>query len=55
MVEPEAAFMDLDQVAELGAKYIKYLIERALTNCSKELEFLEKKKRLIVVYLIGLN
>lgn len=44
MVEPEAAFMDLDQIADLGAGYIKYLIARALKNCSKELEFLEKRE-----------
>ena len=46
MVEPEAAFMDLDQVADLGAEYIKYLITRALKNCGKELEFLEKGKKI---------
>ncbi len=44
MVEPEAAFMDLDDMANLGAKYIKFLINRALKNCSDELEFLQARE-----------
>ncbi len=40
MIEPEVAFATLDDVAELGADYIKYMINHALTHCSKELEFL---------------
>ena len=43
MVEPEAAFMDLDDVASLGADYIKYLIQRALKNCNSELIFLQSR------------
>jgi asparaginyl-tRNA synthetase len=44
MVEPEAAFMDLDDIADLGRDYIKYLIERALKNCQSELKFLEGRE-----------
>lgn len=40
MIEPEVAFADLDDVAELGADYIKYMINHALTHCAKELDFL---------------
>lgn len=44
MVEPEAAFMDLDDVASLGADYIKYLIQRALNKCNSELNFLQSRE-----------
>lgn len=40
MIEPEVAFADLDEIAELATDYIKYLISYALTHASKELEFL---------------
>jgi asparaginyl-tRNA synthetase len=43
MIEPEVAFADLDDVAKLGADYIKYLIGSALENCREELSFLEKR------------
>jgi asparaginyl-tRNA synthetase len=43
MVEPEVAFFDLDQVAELAAEYIKYLINYALENCMDELLFLNHR------------
>jgi asparaginyl-tRNA synthetase len=46
MVEPEAAFMDLDDVAELGANYIQYLIKRSLNNCKKELDFLSSREEI---------
>lgn len=42
MIEPEVAFADLDDVATLAADYIKYMIDYALKNCAKELEFLFK-------------
>lgn len=42
MIEPEVAFADLDDVAELAADYIKYMIDYAFTHCRKELEFLYK-------------
>jgi asparaginyl-tRNA synthetase len=40
MVEPEVAFFELEQVAELAVDYIKYLITYALDNCMDELLFL---------------
>jgi asparaginyl-tRNA synthetase len=40
MIEPEVAFADLDEIAELAADYIKYLISYSLEHASKELEFL---------------
>ena len=42
MIEPEVAFADLDDNAELGADYVKYLISAALTHGAKEMEFLDK-------------
>lgn len=42
MIEPEVAFADLDEVADLGARYIQYMIKHALDNCMDELEFLQK-------------
>ncbi len=39
MIEPEVAFADLDEVAELGAEYIQYMIKHALDNCADELKF----------------
>ncbi len=40
MIEPELAFADLDDVAELAADYIKYLIDHSLKHCEKELKFI---------------
>lgn len=40
MIEPEVAFAQLEDVAELAADYIKYMIDYAFKNCRKELEFL---------------
>jgi len=45
MIEPEVAFADLDDVAELGADYIKYLINTALSRCPQEMEFLAGLKK----------
>ena len=42
MIEPEVAFADLEEVAELAAEYVQYLISYALEKCPKELEFLAK-------------
>lgn len=42
MVEPELAFADLEDDAQLATDYIKYLINYALTNCPDEMEFLQK-------------
>lgn len=40
MIEPEVAFADLDEIADLATDYIKYLISYALEHAGKELEFL---------------
>ncbi len=42
MVEPEVAFADLDDVADLGSDYIKFMIEKAMERCPSELAFFEK-------------
>lgn len=42
MIEPEVAFADLDDVAQLGAEYIQYMIKYAMEKCPAELEFLNK-------------
>ncbi len=43
MIEPEVAFADLEQVADLAADYIKYLISYGLEKCPDELDFLAKQ------------
>ena len=43
MIEPEAAFYDLDDNAKLATDYIKYLIEDILEYCADELEFLSSR------------
>ena len=40
MIEPEVAFADLDDVADLASEYVQYLIGHALEKCSDELNFL---------------
>ncbi|MDD0852818.1 asparagine--tRNA ligase [Halobacteriovorax sp. GB3] len=40
MIEPEVAFADLDEVADLAADYIKFLVAWALEKCEKELNFI---------------
>lgn len=42
MIEPEVAFADLDDVAQLGADYIQYMINYAMEKCPEELEFLNR-------------
>ena len=42
MVEPEVAFADLEEVAELGVDYIKYMIAAALKECPDELAVFER-------------
>jgi asparaginyl-tRNA synthetase len=43
MVEPEVAFADLDDVATLGADYIKFMIEQAFEHCPEELAFFDQR------------
>lgn len=42
MIEPEVAFADLDDIAQLGADYIQYMIKYAMEKCPEELEFLNR-------------
>lgn len=42
MIEPEAAFYDLEDNMELAEAFLKYLIQYALDNCMEDLEFLNK-------------
>jgi len=43
MIEPEMAFYDLNDNADLAEELLKYLIKYALANCSDELEFLTSR------------
>ena len=42
MIEPEAAFFDLEDNMELAEDFLKYLIQYALDNCSEDLAFMNK-------------
>ena len=42
MIEPEVAFADLDEVADLGADYIQYMIKHALEHCADEIAFFNR-------------
>jgi asparaginyl-tRNA synthetase len=44
MIEPEVAFADLNEVANLATDYIKYLISYSLEHAPKELEFLMSRE-----------
>lgn len=44
MIEPEVAFADLDEVANLATDYIKFLISYSLEHAHKELEFLMNRE-----------
>ena len=43
MIEPEVAFFDLDDVANLAVDYIKHLINHALKNNLEDLTFLQSR------------
>lgn len=43
MVEPEMAFVDLNGIAAVAERYIKYMITCALAECPDELEYLEAR------------
>jgi len=45
MIEPELAFADLEENADLAADYIKYLIAYTLENCREEMEFLNHRPK----------
>ena len=42
MIEPEVAFIDLDNLMDLEEDFIKYCVQWALDNCKDDLEFLNK-------------
>ncbi len=42
MIEPEVAFMDLDDLMDLEEDFIKYCVRWALDNCSDDLQFLNR-------------
>ena len=42
MIEPEVAFIDLDDLMDLEEDFIKYCVQWALDNCADDLEFLNK-------------
>ena len=42
MIEPEVAFIDLDDLMDLEEDFIKYCVRWALDNCKDDLEFLNK-------------
>lgn len=43
MVEPEMAFYDINDNQDLAEEMLKYIIHYALSNCSNDLEFLDKR------------
>ena len=42
MIEPEIAFMDLEELMDLEEDFIKYCVKWALDNCKDDIEFLNK-------------
>jgi len=42
MIEPEVAFIDLDDLMDLEEDFIKFCVQWALDNCKDDLEFLNK-------------
>ena len=43
MVEPEMAFYDLKDNMDLAEEFVKYLLNKILSNCQVELDFLNKR------------
>ncbi|MDE5624464.1 MAG: asparagine--tRNA ligase, partial [Alistipes sp.] len=43
MIEPEAAFYELEDNMELAEDFLKYLIRYALEHCREDLEFMNKR------------
>jgi len=43
MIEPEMAFADLDDDADLAEKYLKFLFQRVLDNCAEDLQFFDSR------------
>lgn len=45
MIEPEMAFYDLNDNADLAEEFLKYLIKYALDNCMDDLKFLSQRQQ----------
>ena len=43
MIEPEMAFYDLEDNADLAEEFIKYLIQYVMDNCREDMEFLAQR------------
>lgn len=43
MIEPEMAFYDLEDNADLAEEFIKYLIQYVLDHCNEDMEFLAQR------------
>ncbi len=43
MIEPEVAFIDLDELMDLEEDFIKHCVRWALENCKDDLDFLNKR------------
>ena len=43
MIEPEMAFADIDDDAQLGEDYVRYLMKDILKNCQEDLDFFDKR------------
>ncbi len=41
-VEPEACFVDIDEIIDIAEDFIKYIIRDVMNICSEELEFFDK-------------
>ena len=42
MIEPEVAFAEIDDIIEIAADMIKYIVDHVLKNCPDEIAFFEK-------------
>lgn len=47
MIEPEMAFMDHEQSLEVQEKYVAYIVQSVLDNCSDALDVLERDKEVL--------
>ena len=43
MIEPEIAFADLDDLADLAEKFLKYIFQAVLDECPDDMAFFEKR------------
>lgn len=50
MIEPEMAFMDHEQSLEVQEKYVAYIVQSVLDNCSDALDVLERDKEVLKKY-----